>query len=131
MSSKYRSYEEKKMAKREIHPIWRGVGLIMIFLIPVIAWAAMRTVIDQRMIPIPPDLFAKKGQILYTLFNGDKLINIEIIVLLIFAFVLYMLYMLISFIITSAVMGSPEKYDPYYVPPIRNVKRRQTKGPRR
>jgi hypothetical protein len=132
MGSKYRNYQEKKIVKREIHPIWRGIGLIMIFLIPVIAWAAMRTVLDQHLIsPLPADLFAQKGQFLFTLFNGDKYINIEIILLLIFAFVLYMIYMFISFIISSAVMGSPEKYDPYYVPPIKNVKRERKQGQRR
>jgi hypothetical protein len=92
----------------------------------------MRTVLDQGLIsPLPSDLIAKKGQILYTLFNGDRLINIEIILFLVFAFVLYMIYMFISFLVTSAVMGSPDKYDPYYVPPIKNVKRQPTRGPRR
>jgi hypothetical protein len=132
MSSKYRNYSEKNIVKREIHPIWRGIGLVMIFLIPVIAWAAMRTVLDQGMLTtIPADLLAKKGQFLYTLFKGDRLINIEIILFLIFAFVLYMVYMFISFIISGAVMGSPDKYDPYYVPPIKNMKRKPTRGPRR
>jgi hypothetical protein len=130
MSSKYRKYEERKMAKREIHPVWRGVGFIMIVLIPVISWAAMRTVIDQGLIPIPADLIARRGQFLYNLFNGDRLINIEIIVFLLFTFVLYMIYMLISFIISSAVMGSPAKYDPYYVPPIKNSPRKRTQGRR-
>jgi hypothetical protein len=38
---KYSSHNKKEVvAKYTIHPIWRGIGFIMIILLPVMAWAA-------------------------------------------------------------------------------------------
>jgi hypothetical protein len=126
MSGKYRNYDfGKKTRRREIHPVWRGVGFLMMVLIPVVSWAAMRTVIDRNLVPIPRDLLARPGQIFYTL-TGDAMIYIEVIIFLIFALVFYLVFTFISFLVTSAVLGSPAKYDPYYVPPVnRPTKRRK------
>jgi hypothetical protein len=119
---KYRGYSSQSskpsLRDRKIHPIWRGVGFVMMALIPVISWAATETLIKNNLLPLPRDLIATRGQLLYSLFP-DPLINIKLITIAVIMVVLYVLFMFLTFLITSLVMGSVDKYDPYYVPPVR------------
>lgn len=103
---------------RKIHPIWRGVGFVMMVLIPVIAWAATETLIKNNLIPLPRDMIAGRGDFLYSLFP-DPLINIKLVGIIVISLILYALFTFITFLMTSLVMGSVDKYDPYYVPPVR------------
>jgi hypothetical protein len=46
--AKYRSYERQEVKRAyEIHPVWRGIGCIILILIPVMAYLAS-TVLIQR-----------------------------------------------------------------------------------
>ena len=74
--------------------------------------------------PLPRDLIAQPGQFLYTIIP-DPMINIKVLFFVIFAFAFYIILMMLSFLVTSLMMGSPEKNDPYYVPPVRRQPRRQ------
>jgi len=38
---KYERYQQKKQAKREINPIWRGVGCLLIILVPLLSYGLM------------------------------------------------------------------------------------------
>ncbi len=38
MASKYRKYERKEIVKKEIAPIWRGIGCVLFILVPALAW---------------------------------------------------------------------------------------------
>lgn len=118
---KYRGYvppQKPSLRNREIHPIWRGVGFVMMALIPIIAWAATETLIKNNILPLPRDMIASRGQFLYSLIP-DPLINIKVVSIIVIMLALYAVFMFITFLITSMVMGSPAKYDPYYVPPVR------------
>lgn len=119
---KYRGYSSQSnkpsLRDRKVHPIWRGVGFVMMALIPVISWAATETLIKNNILPLPRDLIATRGQILYSLIP-DPLINIKLISIAVIMVVLYVVFMFLTFLITSMVMGSVDRYDPYYVPPVR------------
>lgn len=126
MPSKYREYVNTRNTSQKdlqrIHPVWRGVGFGLMILIPVISYAAMEVLLKQSWFPIPVDLLAVPGQFLYRFFP-DPLINIKVMVFVAFLFVLYVVFMLFSFFISS-LFGVSKRSDPYYVPPVQRSRRR-------
>jgi hypothetical protein len=58
--AKYRSFERQEAQRsREIHPIWRGIGCIILILIPIMAYLSATLLIQQGIRenwPIPADL---------------------------------------------------------------------------
>ncbi len=58
--AKYRSYERKEFRKPEgIHPIWRGIGCVMLVLIPIMAYLGALLIIQNGIKanwPFPPEL---------------------------------------------------------------------------
>lgn len=127
MAGKYRRYVNEPEAphrnRREIHPIWRGVGFVMIILIPIISYAATDVLLKQSWFPIPVDMIAQPGQILYRIYP-DPMINIKLMLFVALIFVLYTVFTLFSFIFTS-LFGVSERKDPYYVPPVQRKSRRR------
>lgn len=127
MPAKYREYVSEPGASRkdrqQIHPIWRGVGFALIVLIPIISYAATDVLLKQSWFPIPVDLIAQPGQILYRIFP-DPMINIKVMLFIALIFVLYTLFTLFSFLITS-IFGVSQRKDPYYVPPVQRRSRRR------
>lgn len=126
MPSKYREYVAPRTSRKDfqqIHPIWRGVGFSMIVLIPIIAYAATDVLLKQAWFPIPSDMLAQPGQILYKLFP-DPLVNIKAMIFLAFILALYAIFTLFSFIISS-MFGVSQRSDPYYVPPVTRRSRRR------
>lgn len=126
--SKYLDYTRSRERKQETHPVWRGVGFIIMILIPVMAYAAVDVLLKQDWIQamrfIPRDLLARPGQVLFNLVP-DPMINIKVILFLVFVFLFYILFILIGSLITSLVMGRPERRDPYYVAPMARPRRRR------
>ncbi len=55
---KYQSFDRVKREERpwQIHPIWRGIGCIMILLILVMAYAATDLSIKSNILPLPPEM---------------------------------------------------------------------------
>jgi hypothetical protein len=117
--SRYKFVEQKKQEKPsvKIHPIWRGVGFVMMIVIPIISYAAAEVLIAQNMksnwFPWPYDLMAKPGDLLYT---GDPLLYLKIISTLVFIFIFYSIFMLVTFAVNS--IFGVSRYGPYDVPPI-------------
>jgi len=48
MSMKYSNYQKQKElpARREVHPVWRGIGCILMIVTPIISWAAASLLLD-------------------------------------------------------------------------------------
>lgn len=105
--------------KKQIHPIWRGIGFAMIILIPALAYGSTIWLLQENRnrgwVQIPPDLLIKAFP--------DQLILVKVIGAIIISLVLYALFNLISFIIIS--IFAPSRYGPYDVPPVQY--RRQKK----
>jgi hypothetical protein len=44
---KYNSFQKKQdLPRNEIHPVWRGIGFIIMLLTPIISWAATMVLLD-------------------------------------------------------------------------------------
>jgi hypothetical protein len=102
----------------EFHPIWRGIGFALIILIPVISYFAGLLVIDENKlhnyVPIPPDLINP---------YGDPMLFVKIIVTVAIAFLVYVVFMIITFV--SFRLFGPARYGPVDAPPPRRKIRRR------
>lgn len=59
----YRFEEKKAMQKKQTHPLWRGLGCLMIVLVPIMSYAAAYLTTTLFIIPryfllIPPEILA-------------------------------------------------------------------------
>ena len=101
-----------------MHPVWRGIGFIFAILIPILAYYTTLVVLDannqQGWFRIPADLYYR---------GADPLLYVKIIGTIAIAFLFYIIFMLINFIVYS--MFAPPRYGPTDVPPLhyRRVKR--------
>lgn len=97
---------------KQAHPIWRGVGLILMILTPVIAIFGSIALVDANAqagwVAIPRDLLAKGV--------GDSLLYVKIIVGLVIFAVVTVFFRLITFILYGAF--GPSRYGPLDVPPV-------------
>ena len=105
----------------EIHPIWRGVGFIMMILIPFISYFAGLLLINanktSQWIAIPPELVAK--------ITSDPDLYLKIILTIAISLVIYFIFMLVTFV-TYRFFG-PRRYGPLDAPPIRRKARKRFK----
>lgn len=106
----------------KVHPIWRGIGCILLIIGPFMALAAAHVLVDlnieQGWVPIPFDFWEPLViPDVYTIdhFYADLLVG-GIFLFLGFAFVM------IVYSIIYSVMG-PSKYGPMDSPPIRKKSR--------
>jgi hypothetical protein len=45
--AKYQSYQkQKELPRNEVHPVWRGIGCIIMLILPVISWAAAQLLLE-------------------------------------------------------------------------------------
>jgi len=97
--------------KRDIHPIWRGVGVFLIVLIPVLGYLGSLLVIKSSLsrpwLRIPAQLIVP---------GPDPLILLKIILTIIIGSFVYFVLMLITFIIYR--IYSPSRSGPLDVPPL-------------
>jgi len=104
-----KSYMDKK---KTIHPIWRGVGLVLMIFIPVLSFIASGVILDlnnqYHWFPIPPE-FIIRWQ--------DPLILMRIFITILVSFLVYALFMLITFF-TNSLLG-PRTYIPPDLPPLK------------
>lgn len=115
---------DSKKPKREVHPIWRGVGCSLLILIPIISYSGARVLLEQNAksgwFPIPGDLIARGT---FPLVGNYPMLYIEAILTVALMLVLYGLFTLIYFMFYS--MFAPPRYSDTDAPPIRarNVKK--------
>jgi len=113
--TKYTSYrpaggETKSREERErVHPIWRGIGWLLMFIFPVMGWFASVYLIEQNAkqnwIAIPAEILAK---------GADQFLYVKIGITILIAFILYFIFQLISFTILRGF--GQERYGPMDIP---------------
>jgi hypothetical protein len=130
--SKYEKYsiKPKKERRWRIHPIWRGIGCLMVVLIPLISYAAAYTIAranyENGWVGIPAELTGWiniapllriapwLGQLLPA---NTRIYYLDLaLMLVIMVIALGFLTLLYSILYTST---GVTKTDPYYVPPVR------------
>jgi hypothetical protein len=114
---------EKRVMKRTIHPVWRGVGFVLIIMVPILSYAATEVLLQanakSNWFPIPYDLMVKSTDYIQ---NGDPMLYFKIILTISFMLVMYAVFTMITFVI-NRLFGAP-RYGPLDVPPL-NVKVRK------
>ena len=99
--TKYINYrrddESERIKKTAIHPVWRGVGFILMFLIPFLAYFGAKALLElnqvEKWVSIPSDLLAP---------GSDPLLYVRIGLALVLALFLFLIIQLITFIIYGA-----------------------------
>jgi len=108
-------YESSNQPKQEpensgVHPIWRTVGCLLILIIPVIGFTGSMVLLNlnhqNSWVSIPQEYLAPAGI--------DRLLYIKIGLTVLISLILYILFMLITFLMNSAL--GPKKYGPTDVP---------------
>ena len=104
--------------KKEVHPIWRGIGFSFIILIPLISIGLALLLInlneEKNWIKIPPE-FLIKAQ--------DPLLLVKIGLCLVILFVLSIFVLLITFFANK--LFGPPRYMPTDVPPEKFHRRKK------
>jgi hypothetical protein len=104
--------------KKEIHPVWRGIGILMLIIIPVISFILALLLIqgnhDNHWFAYPAAIIIRWQ---------DPLILVKVILTVIFIFIFYGLFTFIT-ALAYRIFGSP-RYGPTDVPPeqFRKIKR--------
>jgi hypothetical protein len=125
-------YRQVKPRRWKVHPIWRGVGLILIILIPIMAFAAaimiVRTNIHAHWFDVPAELagsYSVPDSIKLLIPDLDRLYYVDI------AFAAC--FMIVGFGILSVLyafmyrMFGPDRYGPVDSPPIRHSPHRSVR----
>ena len=123
--SKFDRFDRAQIRQRpwKIHPIWRGIGCLMLIIIPVMAWAAAQVVLEKG-----PELgwFPRTREIYNDLVVGGIGLHFslgEAILTLVFIVLGFLIFSLAySFVYKIA---GPPKYGPTDAPPPRVKKVRK------
>lgn len=116
MPNKYGNLQAKQQemmreTRNYVHPIWRGVGFILIILTPILGYFGTITLLEenarQKWFVIPGDLLAP---------GADPLLYVKIGMTLILAFLIYFFFQFISMVLFRLL--GPSRYGPYDVPPV-------------
>jgi len=120
MTQRFRQPEPKH--KEPVHPIWRGIGCLLIIIIPIISFAASTILykqgLPQRYIPLSPDL---AWQV-----NVPGFGFIPLLYILVITGVITVLGFIVMTVVYSLVfrVGGSSRYGPLDAPPIkRKVKK--------
>ena len=101
----------------EIHPLWRGIGCLMIFLIPLLAYAGAVLLVDanleKRWISIPPEFYWPPS---------NPILASQLGVALLLSMFGYFIFVIV-YLFVYKIIGPP-KYGPTDAPPVKRV----TKG---
>lgn len=131
MAGKYRKYQpyqsEDRSSRRQVHPIWRGIGCLLLVIIPITAYAAGAVLLQQNAeynwFRIPANMLIGPGNFLYRLIPDTQLL-LKAGLTLLFTLLLFAVYTFISFLIAKAARATDQD-DPFYVPPARRSGRRK------
>lgn len=123
--TKYTQYQSRGRAPARpwrVHPVWRGIGCVMMILIPVIAYAGAVRLVEENLkqgwLPVPAE-FARTitlpvlGSVQYLLAYLLVTVVLSLIGFGVFTALYSLIYSLIG----------PSKYGPLDSPPIRREQR--------
>ena len=121
---RHRSYTRQEVKERpwEVHPIWRGIGCILIIVIPIMAYAGavvlIRENIENNWVALPPELTGS-----YVIpYLGFKINFADIAVTILLMFIGFGV-MVIIYAFMYRLIGPP-RYGPLDSPPIKRKPRK-------
>jgi len=90
--------------KTTIHPIWRGVGFVMMIFIPVLSFLISTIVLEynntEHWFPIPKEFVIN--------FGPDHFILMKLFMTVVIGFIIYALFMVVTFF-TTGIFGPPRE----------------------
>ena len=96
----------------KIHPIWRGIGFLLMIMAPIMAFAATQIFLVENAkanwVQIPPSFIVEWPQ--------DPLILVKVISTLFISLVFMIILQFVYFVIMRLI--APPRYGPYDVPPV-------------
>lgn len=113
-------FQNKEVTRlsRPVHPVWRGIGFIMIVLIPLLGYGLTITILDlnsqNNWFPIPPEFMIYKWGL-------DPYILVKVGMTLAISFVFYAIFLFFTYIINS--LFAPKRYVPPDLPPVKRKKK--------
>lgn len=108
----FRSELPPKPSRLPVHPIWRGIGCLLIVFLPFASYYIATILIESKdkfpWVIIPEDVILKN-------YPRDPLIAVRFI----YALIIFIAVIAVLSLLTSIVMRlfSPSKYDPVDIPP--------------
>ena len=112
-SSSFEAQQQRKMKeeRQKIHPIWRGVGFLLMALTPVLGYFAGVVLLDenakQNWFVIPAGWLAS---------GNDPLLYVKIGLTVVLGLVIFLVFQFFSVIILQ--IFGPPRYGPYDVPSV-------------
>jgi hypothetical protein len=109
---KYEAYQSRRkpMPKREIHPIWRGIGFVMIILIPFMSYIGTLIILEENAkrgwFGIPADLISP---------YVEPLLYVKIMLTVTLLFIFYSIFLFITALMNRIL--APPRYTVYDAPP--------------
>jgi hypothetical protein len=123
--SKYDRYQRTKIKERpwKVHPIWRGIGCLMLILIPIMAYAAASVFLEYApgwgIFPRTSDIY------------GNIDLDYFVLPFSLGEAIFTLIFMVMGFVIFSTVyafvyrISGPPKYGPTDAPPPRRRRQRR------
>jgi hypothetical protein len=112
--SRFNDLQEKRAVtdnKIYIHPIWRGIGFALLVFAPIMGYISSIILLDMnkeyKWMPIPKDLLIS---------GSDPYILIKIIITIVIAFVIFLIFQLITFFLYR--VAGPSRYSQLDVPRV-------------
>jgi len=114
---KYNQYQrDQKYSSRErqssVHPIWRGIGFLLMVLVPIISYVAALLLLEengeQNWFPIPPEFLART--------MADPLIYVKVGLTIVIAILIFIVITFIGVLVNQ--WFGPSRYGPLDAPPI-------------
>jgi hypothetical protein len=110
--SRFDTTVQPKKKPWKIHPVWQGIGCLMVVLIPLMSYAGSVILVDanveNKWLPIPQELIGPPGRpLLYSQLGVTVLLSMFGFMILVVAYSILYRYV------------GPPKYGPTDAPPIR------------
>ena len=136
-TTRYDPSADKKEGRWKVHPIWRGIGCILIIIMPIIAFMAAQTFMRvNRWVALPSGFYrvvaipvSSIGFInsfmnpLNSFFSSIQLLTGEIVFTLVFLVLGFGILTVLYGLLYSLI--GPPRYKEYDVAPVKSPKRRQ------
>jgi hypothetical protein len=123
MSQRFRQPETKP--KNAVHPIWRGIGCLLMIIIPLMSFAAStllaKTSMVKRYFPMSPEIATRVN---VPGFGSQPLLYLMVITAIVTVLGYIALTIAYAFVFR---LGSGSRYGPLDVPPIKNRKVRKSR----